>query len=302
MILALFLAFKEKYFQSAVLIALLAYLFLVSLDLNRLQAYYYQYWIILLFLVFFRKNENLHLSLYILLAGIYFHSGLCKLNPNFLDYIFPNMLYAFRYYSVEMWQESSIKFIAYGIPLGEMLLALLLLVPRTRSIALVLSIVLHLGILYSIGPFGLNWNKIVWIWNIGMILLNFLLFQDSKELQFIKAKALLPLLATIFFFILPFFHYFHLWPNVFSFTLYSGKTPNAKIYLSNYDKIDAPILYNAENDSFIDLNVWYLRDLNTAIYPQQFAVEALAEKLCNKLDCEKIEIFEVYTESVNYVE
>jgi hypothetical protein len=51
---------------------------------------------------------------------------------------------------------------------GEIALAILALIPRTRRLAALIAIPFHLGIFLSLSPWGINWNESVWAWNIAL--------------------------------------------------------------------------------------------------------------------------------------
>lgn len=307
LVFSLLLSFSQKLARFIIPISLAAFTLLVLSDVNRLQSYYYQYlaMLLVLALMYKRSSGTQAAVLYVILAGVYFHSGLTKWNDNFVHYVFPNMLYAFSYVSLETWQQFSFKAIAYSIPLGEMIVGLLLLVPRTRKIALYLIVMLHIGILFTIGPLGLNWNPIVWVWNISMIAINILLyFMQLEEPVGYKAIVRIPAfgLIILLFGILPFLNQIDKWDNYLSFSLYSGTTPNVQLHLENARELNDVPLFYLEQDTFIDLNVWALQDISTAIYAEEWVFEEVAQELCAEINCTEIVSFEVYKESIRYVE
>lgn len=302
LIAGLVLSIFQRTSLVGTLLALGAFVFLVLDDINRLQSYYYQYMAMLVALALLSKQaKNKQASvLYFILIGIYFHSGLTKLNANFIAYVFPNMLYAFHYFSLEEWQATSWQFMAYSIPLGEMILALLLLIPKTRKIGLYTALVLHLGILYSIGPWGLDWNPIVWVWNFSMMALNVGLYRVLPDSN-LSYKNIVAIAAMILFILLPFFNRFGLWNNYLSFSLYSGTTPNRQLHVSQIDLASEIPLFYVENDTFIDLNVWALEDIHTAIYAEDWVFDEVAHTMCQQISCDTIIPFQVYKQSISYV-
>ena len=303
LVLGLLLSLSNKLCRYGIILSVLAFSILVIDDINRLQTYYYQYLAMLVCLSVLRKQgeENQASALYLILVGIYFHSGLTKLNTNFIHYVFPNMLYAFHYVSLESWQNSPWQFIAYSIPLGEMILAILILLPKTRKIGLYAALVLHLGILFSIGPWGLDWNPIVWIWNISMIALNWSLFSTLRD-SYLSYKNILSLTVLVFFILMPFFNRLGLWDNSLSFSLYSGTSPNRQLHVSQFKPSqDIPLFYT-EKDTFIDLNAWALQDICTAIYAENWVFDEVAKQMCEQLSCDTIIPFRVYKQSISYVD
>ena len=302
LVLGLLLSLSNKLYRYGTILSVLAFSVLVIDDINRLQTYYYQYLAMLVCLSVLKKEGEINQAsaLYLIMVGIYFHSGLTKLNTNFIHYVFPNMLYAFHYVSLESWQNSSWQFIAYSIPLGEMILAILILLPKTRKISLYAALVLHLGILFSIGPWGLDWNPIVWIWNLSMMALNWRLYNTLQDHNIIY-KNIVSLTVILLFILMPFFNRLGLWDNALSFSLYSGTSPNRQLHVSQFKPAQEIPLFYTEQDSFIDLNAWVLQDLNTAIYPEDWVFDKVAEQMCEQVSCDTIIPFRVYKQSISYV-
>ena len=303
LVLGLLLSLSNKLYRYGIILSVLTFSVLVIDDINRLQTYYYQYLAMLVCLSVLRKQGEVNQAsaLYLIVVGIYFHSGLSKLNTNFIHYVFPNMLYAFHYVSLESWQNSPWQFIAYSIPLGEIILAILILLAKTRKIGLYAALVLHLGILFSIGPWGLDWNPIVWIWNISMMALNWSLYNTLQDRN-IRYKNIVSLAVIVLFILMPFFNRLGLWDNALSFSLYSGTSPNRQLHVSQFKPAqDIPLFYT-EKDTFIDLNAWALQDLNTAIYAEDWVFNEVAEQMCEQVYCDTIIPFQVYKQSISYVD
>ena len=303
LVLGLLLSLSNKLTRYGIILSVLAFSILVIDDINRLQTYYYQYLAMLVCLSVLKKEGEINQAsaLYLIMVGIYFHSGLSKLNTNFIHYVFPNMLYAFHYVSLESWQNSSWQFIAYSIPLGEMILAILILLAKTRKIGVYAALVLHLGILFSIGPWGLDWNPIVWIWNLSMMALNWSLYNTLQDRN-ISYKNIVSLAVIVLFILMPFFNRLGLWDNALSFSLYSGTSPNRQLHVSQFKPSqDIPLFYT-KKDTFIDLNAWALHDLNTAIYAEDRVFDEVAEQICEQVSCDTIIPFQVYKQSISYVD
>jgi hypothetical protein len=307
LIASLLASLFEKFYRYTIILAVFAFALLILDDINRLQAYYYQLMFMLLLLAFMHKRsqEQKVTVMYLVIVGVYFHTGLVKWNDNFVQFVFPNMLYAYYYVSLETWREFPFQELAYSIPIMEMAVAVLLIIPRSRKIGLISAIILHLGILYSIGPFGLKLGAVIIFWNISMIVFNVILYLESqKTTPSIKNVYSLGSfwLALIFFCLLPFLNRMGKWDNALSFSVYSGTTPNVQMHLNQTDDLlDAPLFY-IEQDTFIDLNYWSFKELNSSIYGQEWVFDKISKQLCEDLDCRERVFFEVYKESISYVE
>ena len=64
---------------------------------------------------------------------------------------------------------------------------------------------------------------------------------------------------------------------------------------------DIPLFY-IEQDTFIDLNVWALQDIQTAIYAEKWVFDHISKQICEKLDCKQVTHFQVYKESIDYID
>ncbi|MEM7384092.1 MAG: hypothetical protein AAF514_04030 [Verrucomicrobiota bacterium] len=231
LILSLALIALETFGRKPLFVFLALIALLIVLDQNRLQPWIYQYTLGLLPFVWLKgkapSEDRIHGVLNgarLFTIGSYLWSGLHKLSP------------AFR----ELWQDSlvtpwlkdsSLKPLALATtswigPL-EILIALALLVPRLRNTAVLLATSTHLFILLMVGPLGLNFNMVIWPWNICLIALVWILFWKTPDLQWpslTKSSIAIPVAVIgILALILPSFSLGHKWDRYLSFHLYSGQ-------------------------------------------------------------------------------
>src|SRR5690606_22191490 len=108
----------------------------------------------------------------------------------------------------------------------EMLGGLGLIWRRTALGAAVFLILMHLFNLLVLGPLGINYNPIVWPWNVLMIVLLFYVFLRHK-LPFEPGKFFNLRFAPIFirWGIMPMLCLWDYWDHYLSASLYSGKLP-----------------------------------------------------------------------------
>ena len=85
--------------------------------------------------------------------------------------------------SSRFWSESARTNGAAMFPLGEIVVAFLILPPKTRLAGLLLSVVMHVFLLLAVGPFGLNHQPGVLIWNVYFIAQNLLLWVRIRTLS-----------------------------------------------------------------------------------------------------------------------
>ena len=163
---------KKKYTAPALLVALL---WMVAQDLNRLQPWTYFYLLALGLMVFSKKNTSNTLRW--LLAAVYFWGGLNKITPYFAADNFPWFCEAF------VWTKSLGAFpaVGYAVAVAELLLAPRLLWRVTRSVFRWLAVGFHLFIVAALSPLGLDWNAVVIPWNVAMAGMVWVLFAGETR-------------------------------------------------------------------------------------------------------------------------
>lgn len=118
-----------------------------------------------------RKNDNHIISMIVfMLAAIYFYSGVGKFNPMFLRSIWGNLLLSKTFgVSDAVIYQPYVYYSGYLLAIAEIVLGIGLLFKDLRKISLILLVVTHLIILGVFGPFGLNYDHVVWPWNLTML-------------------------------------------------------------------------------------------------------------------------------------
>lgn len=152
---------------------------LVLLDQHRFQPWAYQFGIVAIVLAFAPAGRAASL-LRVLTVGIYFWSAVSKFDYTFLHGLGPELLRgllsAFHLEPGWMRLEAATT-LAWAFPLDELAVAILLAIRRTRTIGLVAAIAMHLLLLATLGPFGLNHSPGVLLWNVYFIGQDLLLFR-----------------------------------------------------------------------------------------------------------------------------
>ncbi|MBL4625228.1 MAG: hypothetical protein JKY42_08835 [Flavobacteriales bacterium] len=160
--------------------------------------------------------------------------------------------------------------------------------------------IMHLFILLCLGPLGNNWNMSVWPWNIGMILIVFLLFVNSEwklnwTALFDDRRKFLTLVFGFLLCIAPALNIFGLWDSYLSFSLYSGKTKSLHIYVheSAVTKLDPALqkllVTNSNVPTFKVLmaDTWSFEELGVPVYPERRIFMNTAHHVCDGTFMEK---------------
>jgi uncharacterized membrane protein YphA (DoxX/SURF4 family) len=255
---------------------------LAILDLNRWQPWFYQY-VLMFFVLSFHnyKKPDLHYSASILqlfkimLAAIYFWSGLQKLNPEFLSDTFPWLMEPITNH-MQPGNVSKLAFLGYVFPPAEIATGIFLLIPRLQKTGVVFVFLMHIFILFVLSPLGHNYNPVVWPWNIAMMCFSVILFLKKDHVSFPLTQIIKfhqVKLITFLFVLMPLLNFFNLWDSYLSHNLYSGNTSNGIIYMSSdvRDKLPNHIkkYVRGETDLYINIKYWCMMELGVPAYPER---------------------------------
>ncbi|MEO6636701.1 MAG: hypothetical protein ABIN25_00405 [Ginsengibacter sp.] len=282
---------KRILLLSVILIELLS----CSLDQNRWQSWEYQYIFIMVAILINRRNEiNALHSIAFIFISTYFFSGLSKINPGFSGYV-QRELVSFGIFKVRdsYFYNLVIYHAGYLAGVIEMLLAAGLLFKRTLKAAAVLLICMHLGILILLGPLGVNYNIIIWPWNIGMIICIYLLFLNGDYfiLSIISLKAGFNKVFILFFGLLPFLNFFGYWDYFLSSSLYSFKPP--QMYICIHDTVRTHALstffiknkhtFICDNSStLLNVQSWSMQEMAVPAYPEIRVYKKIKDHLLSR--------------------
>lgn len=266
-------------------------------DQMRWQPWVYIYSLILYCLLFSKNDKDLDIKtlgcVQLLLIGIYIWSGVHKLNQNFIDFTYHDILKSvFRI--TNQGAFINLRPFGYSIPALEILTGLFLLIPITRKVGVYLAFIIHIFIILYLSPLGINKNQIVIPWNISMVLFVFLSFYQTKnKIAFKAAKkdrtTIQKVLIVLLIWIMPFFNFFTWWDSYFSFSLYSDKVSDYYIAIEEDEigKIDKRlfsffvIIPNLKGGQLIDVNKWANKELNVPFYPEDRVFEKLSKTFCS---------------------
>jgi hypothetical protein len=274
--------------RLALLGALAVGAILVLFDVNRLQPWFYQYLLMFVALMLARWDDPD--SLYsraawagcaIILIGIYFWSGVQKANMTFATEVFPWLISPLGERAkalTPLWPVA---------PVFEAAVGILLLVPRTRTVGIVMACAMHALLLLVLGPLGHNHNSIVWPWNLWMPVLAVTLFWRNGE-SLLRSAGRLPTVAVIAILVgvMPVLNFLDWWDGYLSASLYSGKLRDAWIYLSEDAAETVSRAYSPDRQALVQtkpgeyrLNVtsWGFASLNVPPYAEPRVYRAIVK-------------------------
>jgi hypothetical protein len=227
-----------------------------------------------------------------IVIAIYVWSGLSKLSFGFVHFVLPDLLRAAGItLPATLITRGGLLF-----PLGEIAIGLGLLVPRTRTLCLAPAIFMHAFILLAIGPFGQNYNVVVWPWNMAMIAMLLVLFRNAHGVggrAIVFNRGFAPHVAAVALFgVLPGFSYLGLWPTYLSFRLYSDQyhwatismTPSVRLKLPPSIQAEVAIVAADGYDGHLNVTYWSEHELGAIIPPEPRVFREVARRLCTLAD------------------
>jgi hypothetical protein len=279
---------KNKYFMIGLLGAeFLSYL----LDQNRLVPWEYLYaFIIFIFIINQDTPALIAPSVILLLVSTYFYSGLCKLNEGFLHIVWSNMmLHAFFKVPSEIINQNWVHYSGYLLGVTELLAGLGLLFKKTKVSSSVILIVIHLLILLLLGPLGLSGYRVLWPWNISMILFLYVIFlyKRSNAITFRPATEGWNKLVFVCWVILPALSFFGYWDRNLSSNLFSANLPRMIICVNDTSKCKPLQRFLSKRDipntcqgkAKIDIQTWAIAETGVSAYPEIRTYRIIQKKL-----------------------
>ena len=273
--------------------ALVAFLAAYSLlDQTRWQPWAYQYWLMLLALGCFswkpddiRGRQDAVNICRLIMGCTYFYSGLQKLNSKFVAEGFPWVLGTLHLHIPVIY----LNYLGWTVPFIEVSIGLCLLTRRFRKIGILNGIVMHVFILYSFGPLGLNWNSVVWPWNVAMIALIIVLFWNTDVTfgdivwrnKFVYQRVVLVLLG-----VLPALSFIGRWPSDLSLALYTDNLTEANVLINEQVKQDLPVFvqqFIKPQPGHIVLRTqdWSFGELNVPPYAEIQSFTRVGSEVCH---------------------
>jgi hypothetical protein len=237
-----------------------------------------------------RREACLH-ACRIIVAATYFWSGVAKVNVTFATEVFPWLM--------EPLLPEGLRHgpAGYISPLVEIGLGVGLLLPALRPAAVCAAVMMHLVLLACLGPWGHNWNSVVWPWNVASALLVVLLFWrcPSGPLAILWPRDFpLARVVLLLFGVLPGLNLVDCWDHYLSMSLYSGNIPDAELSLGPEavarlpEDVQDHLVEGEDGRYHLDIDRWCVDELNVPTYPQQRAYLALARRVVERVGTDVI--------------
>ena len=252
------------------------------LDQNRWQPWEYQFILMLSTFVFIKRDADIRFSWQLIIAGIFFFSGISKLNSSFIHDSWQNLI-LHRWLGIGDFGITVVR-LGYALPLIELSAAICLLINRTRKAAVLVLIFMHIIILLMLGPLGLNINAVIWSWNLLMpLLLISLFYRSSFKFDQLFAAKPFTWLIVLCCWLLPWLQLAGYWDKYLSSVLYGGGVeqlfictddPKAKTEMSAYMDNEFKVI---PCSPVLSVYKWGIAEMRTAPYPEKRVFNAIIE-------------------------
>ena len=272
------------------------------LDQNRWQPYEYQcLFIVFIFLVNVNRPKLILALLTILFASTYVYSGLGKLNGSFLHSIWmQTILKSFLKIPSNIAGSRYLYHAGYLLGLFELVAGIGLLFSKTKKAAAIVLILMHLFILILLGPLGLNYNNIVWPWNLVMMMYIYFVFVKKQESKINLKYAFTGWNKLVFaaWCILPALHFIGYWDGFLSSSMYSGKAPKMIICIADTSKCKQLRTFYGmggykicNGQACIELQNWAITETNAIPNPEIRIYKIIQKKLDKKYPAAGLSFF-----------
>lgn len=272
--------------QPMLIIGLVSLVLLVLEDVNRFQPWVYVYGILLWNIAWcrWRKTPELQLAgLQFTVSMVYFWTGVHKLNIQFISDVYPWLVGVFP---LTEWMQDYPK-LGYSMGLLEVGIGLLLLLVRTRRMAVVLGVIMHAIILSIL--IKSEWNSVVYPWNVAMMGLLVVLFWFPNKVPTLGSKRHRPNLVILLLFgVLPSLYLVQKLPVGLSLALYSGTDMECDLIVKKGTatacipaSIQAQFIPWGKEEQLLSLDDWGMADLNIPPYASNASYYEVARQFCS---------------------
>lgn len=255
----------------------------------RWQPWEYQYLLTLIFFLFSKDRKQFLSLVGFLIAITYIFSGLHKFSGSFLysfwDRIILNRLLDLPY---SMIKNPFVHYSGLIFSVIEIFIGVGILFFRNKKYISILAILMHLFIVLLYGPVGLNYNIIIFPWNLVMIGVVLVLFYQNVAPRFTATffSNKLNVSVLIVIGLMPVFSFIGKWDDYLSYNLYSGNTKTLSICVDvvrGYPELEQH-RSKVKSSKFCDGNylinttTWALDELKVPVYPEERVFKIMQDR------------------------
>jgi uncharacterized membrane protein YphA (DoxX/SURF4 family) len=303
LLVAVAVSSRPRPYLTALLLLLLFY---GLTDQGRWYPSYYEYTAIFVVLTAgaWRRDQDRAAgdtlaTLRLIVACVYFWSGLQKLNPGFPDAFYAQFVGPLTD-AVPVLARIDRDLLGVLVPVVEMAIGIGLLTRHARSVALTGALTMHAFIFFSIGPLRYNWNNTAWAWNLGSMALATVLFSRERHASLpttVFRSTPSHAMALVLFGLMPLGSFFGVWDSALSFNVYSGNTTTGVLYFRDdavgrlppdvrrhVHIVKSPFLAAEHQLHVLPIERWTDHEFHAGPYPERRMFSRVLADLCRQTD------------------
>lgn len=248
----------------------------IAFDQMRLQPWVYFYLLCLSSSVFCKTWSDQKKFLRVMFIGLYFWSGVQKLNPHFDDVVFESIL-------IDGFKLKSISQIELGrkismlVPIIEIAIAIFLFMPKLKKTGVIIAVLSHSFIIYYL-TFGLFGNWVVVPWNLFMIVCLLFIIYPDKAPKTLPKNVAIQVVTILCLFVFPIGKILGFTDQSLSFSLYDGTYKHAYILNKRCESEESMDLNLIDKGCIIDLNTSSYKELAVPFYTEKRFLKRLLKK------------------------
>jgi hypothetical protein len=302
---------RSQGWRSVAWIFFFTILGLACLNQMRFQVWAYQAMIVALVLATCTPRDAGKLLRWLTIS-IYAYSAWSKVDVTFLHSLGKQLAEVWLGWArFADWPPLAQSMLISLVPLGELAVAVLLAMPRTRKVGVIASLALHALLLLALGPWGLQHKPGVLLWNVFFMGQNVLLFwpavspvasdedqpSAAEELSAepIPALALVVVVGAIVWPLTEPWGYCDHWP---AWSVYAPRVERTSCFIAQSETHKLPTslqeyLEPASDDETwlrLRLDRWSLDALSVPLYPQNRVQLAVAAAVIEQFDVGQFQI------------
>jgi len=180
----LLVSWPTRCLRGAAVVAVVSSAGLILIDQHRFQPWVWQFSVVLTVLALADYATSWHAWRWVVI-GIYGWSAWSKIDYGFViehgPFLLDGLGKAVHLKATGEWPPVLRDILAGAIPVMEMTIAVGLAFRRSRRLALLGSILMHVGLLLALGPLGHKHQPGVLLWNLFFIAQNGMLFWENRD-------------------------------------------------------------------------------------------------------------------------
>lgn len=297
----LFASQNSRMWQRSLIVFIVALVLSICLNQHRFQPWAYQFLLIATVLLTTKPPDAFRLLRW-LAVSIYVYSAWSKCDFTFVHNLgqqFLSALTGLVGLKANAWPDWLRIMLVWIFPIAEILVAIGLAVPKFWNWGRKASVALHVALLLTLGPLGLNHQWGVLLWNLFFIAQNLLLFRPEESLSpetaahpAAQSKPRLTYALVIGAIAWPLVEpwgFCDHWP---AWSVYAPRVERTSVFIPRRAESSLPTYFSkylepaADNDQWlrVRLDRWSLEQLGVPLYPQNRFQIAVADALVQHLN------------------